>query len=133
MHVTGRCHCGKITYEAEINPDAVGLCHCTDCQQLSGSPYRASVATKAGHFRLAGEPKIYIKVADSGRRRAQAFCGECGSAIYATAPENPQTYNLRIGSIDQRRQLKPARQIWCNSGLGWDQDLRNVPAAPRDS
>ncbi|MEJ0023213.1 MAG: GFA family protein, partial [Alphaproteobacteria bacterium] len=29
-----------MTYEAEIDPAMVGICHCTDCQMMSGSAYR---------------------------------------------------------------------------------------------
>jgi len=36
MKVDGRCHCGYITYEAEIDLENL-ICHCTDCQTLSGS------------------------------------------------------------------------------------------------
>jgi len=28
MKVEGRCHCGKIAYEAEVDPTAVQICHC---------------------------------------------------------------------------------------------------------
>jgi hypothetical protein len=35
MKIDGRCHCGYITYEAEIGPDRILICHCTDCQTLS--------------------------------------------------------------------------------------------------
>ncbi|MEO1544948.1 MAG: GFA family protein, partial [Pseudomonadota bacterium] len=40
MKITGGCHCGKITYEAVINLENVVVCHCTDCQRLSGSAFR---------------------------------------------------------------------------------------------
>jgi hypothetical protein len=36
MKIDGRCHCGYITYEAEIDPEKVMICHCADCQTLSG-------------------------------------------------------------------------------------------------
>lgn len=36
MKIDGGCHCGAITYEAEIDPNSVAVCHCTDCQTLSG-------------------------------------------------------------------------------------------------
>jgi len=39
MKIDGGCHCGYITYTAEIDPDKVGICHCTDCQTLSGSAF----------------------------------------------------------------------------------------------
>jgi hypothetical protein len=34
MKIDGRCHCGYIAYEAEIDPENVLVCHCTDCQTL---------------------------------------------------------------------------------------------------
>ena len=37
MKIQGGCHCGKISYEAEIDPEKVAICHCTDCQSGSGS------------------------------------------------------------------------------------------------
>jgi hypothetical protein len=33
MQLTGGCHCGHITYEAEVDPETVRVCHCTDCQK----------------------------------------------------------------------------------------------------
>ena len=36
MHVDGACHCGKIKFEAEIDPTKVVICHCTDCQAMAG-------------------------------------------------------------------------------------------------
>ncbi len=126
MHVDGSCHCGFIKYEAEIDPDGVGLCHCTDCQVLSGSAYRVVVqAPKAGFRLLGGQPKIYIKTtAESGNKRAMAFCPECGAAIYAAmAGDDPSLYGLRVGTLRQRTQLKPSRQIWCQSKLDWVPEL----------
>jgi hypothetical protein len=39
MKIDGACHCGSITYAAEIDPQTVAICHCTDCQTLSGSAF----------------------------------------------------------------------------------------------
>lgn len=30
MRITGQCHCGYVTYEAVIDPLAVGICHLRD-------------------------------------------------------------------------------------------------------
>lgn len=128
MKVEGQCHCGRIAYEAVVSENGAGICHCTDCQTFSGSPFRASVPAEAGDFRLLrGEPKIYVKTADSGNKRAQAFCGDCGTPIYASAPENPTRYNLRLGAVRQRAQIRPRRQIWCSSALEWAQDISAIP------
>ena len=107
------------------------MCHCTDCQTLSGAPFRASVRAKVEDFRLLrGEPRIYVKTADSGRKRAQAFCGNCGSPIYATEAEHPTLYNLRLGAVKQRAEIVPTRQIWCESALEWAKDVRDIPVSP---
>ena len=127
MKVEGSCHCGKIAYEAEVDPNTVRICHCTDCQKLTGSAYRANIQAPAEGFKLLkGEPKIYIKTADSGAKRAHAFCPNCGTPIYAAAVTDPQTYSLRVGTIRQRVELRPKRQIWCGSALPWSMDLSGI-------
>ena len=62
MKIDGRCHCGTICYEAEIDPEKIVICHCSDCQTLSGSAFRTVALTRENAFRiLQGEPKIYVK------------------------------------------------------------------------
>ena len=128
MKIDGACHCGAIRYEAEIDPSGVRLCHCTDCQTLSGSAFRVVVSASEGSFKLlSGEPRIYVKKAESGAERAQAFCGACGTPIYATSVgEGPKKYGLRVGTMRQRAELRPGRQFWHRSALGWTHDLRGM-------
>ena len=126
MHVNGACHCGKITYEAEVDPNAVSICHCTDCQTLSGTAFRTVVSTKKEDLKVTGEPRIYIKTAESGNKRAQAFCPDCGTPLWATAPVDPQTFGLRVGAIKQRDQLVPKRQSWARSSQGWLSQLGSI-------
>ena len=134
MHVEGGCHCGHITYEAEVDPDTVGICHCTDCQHLTGTAYRVTVRSHKGAFKLlTGQPKIYVKTAESGNKRAHGFCPECGTPIYATAITDPQTYGLRVGAIRQRAQLPPRKQAWCRSALPWSMNLEALPQSPKQS
>ena len=74
MKITGGCHCGKITYEAEISLDNVVICHCTDCQSLSGSAFRTVVFSETDAFTfLTGEPGVYVKTGDSGNKRSKHF------------------------------------------------------------
>jgi hypothetical protein len=127
MRVDGGCHCGKITYEADIDPDKAGLCHCTDCQTLTSSAFSLFVPVAKENFRLRGEPRVYVKTAESGNRRAQAFCPECGTRIYASAEKDPLVFNLRLGTVRQRAALSPRAQIWCRSALPWVNGLSSVP------
>jgi hypothetical protein len=130
MKVDGRCHCGQIRYEAEINADQVNICHCTDCQTLSGTAYRVGVPTPAASFvLLSGTPKVYVKTADSGNKRAQAFCANCGTPIYAAEAQSPQTYVLRVGTLTQRAALPAKRQIWFHSAQPWATDIHSLQSS----
>jgi hypothetical protein len=128
MRINGGCHCGDITFEAEADPAHTSICHCTDCQQLSGTAFRTSIRAAEGTFRiLTGEPTIYVKTtAESGNKRAQSFCPRCGSPIYATSVgEGPKVYNIRVGTLRQRDELVPKVQIWARSAQQW---LAAIPA-----
>lgn len=130
MHIDGACHCGLISFSAEIDPSRVMACHCADCQVLSGSPFRLVVAAPIESFALRGEPKTYVKVADSGNRRALTFCPECATPLFAAAPENPTSVVIRLGCVRQRADLIPAVQIWQRSAMPWLADLHRVPGTP---
>lgn len=121
MRITGECHCGELAFEAELDPEKVGICHCTDCQVTSASAFRTIAMVDAAGFRLTrGKPKTYVKTADSGNQRALTFCGTCGTALYsATTDPEPAVFNLRAGIIDQRQDLPPRYEIWCRSALPW--------------
>ncbi len=129
MKIDGGCHCGDITYEAEIDPETVGICHCTDCQALSASAFRTFVIIPGDDLSfLSGEPKVYVKTGESGGKREQAFCAECGSAIYSTSVgAGPKVYNIRLGTVRQRAELTPKKQIWFRSALHWLPGQDSIP------
>ena len=133
MHVSGSSHCGAIQFEAEVDATKTMMCHCTDCQTLSSTAFRVNVPTTAEALKLKqGQPKEYVKVGDSGGRRAQGFCGDCGAQIYATGAEHPrEVYMLRVGTINERNQLQPQSQAWRQSALTWLGDWPNIPATPK--
>ena len=130
MHIDGSCHCGAISFTAEVEPSRVSVCHCTDCQVLSGAPFRGIVMAPMEKFSLKGRPKSYIKVAQSGNRRAQVFCPGCGTPLYSAAAENPTAVVIRLGCVTQRALLKPALQVWHHSALPWLSELESIPAVP---
>ncbi|WP_439578665.1 GFA family protein [Elioraea sp.] len=129
MKVDGRCHCGRIAYQAEPDPAGILVCHCTDCQALSGSAFRTVAPTTPGRFRpLSGELTVYVKVAESGTRRQQTVGPECGSPIHSIAEGGePKVCSLRVGTHRPRAERRPVGQIWRRSALPW---LGELPAIP---
>ncbi|MBI1329627.1 MAG: GFA family protein [Alphaproteobacteria bacterium] len=131
MKIDGGCHCGAIRFEAEVAADRITICHCTDCQNLTGTAYRATVAAPGESFTLQGAPTIYVKTGTSGAKREHAFCPTCGAPIYSTGPETHAVYSLRIGTIRQRHDLgRPRGQGWSRSALAWSADLTGIPKHP---
>ena len=88
-------------------------------------------APAATYRLLTGQPKVYVKTADSGTRRRHSFCPNCGTPVAATGDtDTPATYSLRVGCLKQRADLPPKLRIWCRSALAWAQDVSGVPASP---
>jgi len=129
MRIDGGCFCGHVTYQADIDPDTVVICHCTDCQRHAASAYGVVVGIVDERFELlSGELKVHVKTADSGTKRALAFCPECGTRIHAkTIGKGSSFFGLRTGTVNQRDQLRPSRQIWCRSAQPWVMDIGHLP------
>ena len=141
MIVDGACHCGAIRFQAEVDPAATCICHCTDCQALSGSAFRTVAFAPEHSFKLlSGTPTVYVKTtADSGNKREQTFCSTCGSPIYsratdqkmatqAPAPGAPvRLLGIRAGTLKQRDALVPKMQYYCRSAQPWATDNAGAP------
>jgi hypothetical protein len=129
MKIDGACHCGKISYEAEVDPEGSRICHCTDCQTMGGSAFRMVVPSVGDGIRFTSdEPTIYVKIGESGNKRAQAFCANCGTHIYASpVGDGPKVFNIRTGTVRQRDQLPPKSQIWHRSAKPWLAGLAAIP------
>jgi|PlaIllAssembly_1097288.scaffolds.fasta_scaffold35669_2 hypothetical protein len=128
MHVTGACHCGAVTFSAEVDEAKVMLCHCTDCQVLSASAFRVGAIVLRDTFAIRGPTKEYRKIGTSGSVRIQVFCPECATGIYSYTPGDAGPYiSLRLGGVHQRAELAPRLQLWRRSALPWIDRLADVP------
>src|SRR5258705_13893860 len=100
MKIDGHCHCGQITFEAEVDPTALTIFHCTDCQTLTGSAFRINIPAPAEHFVLrGGPPKSSGKTSERGTKPRHPFSGDCGPPICAPAAPPPPTHALPAGPI----------------------------------
>src|SRR5262245_3381730 len=107
MKVTGGCHRGHITYEAEVDPATVRVCHCTDCQKLTGTAFRTNIASLPATFRLmSGSPKIYIKTAESGNKRAHGFWSAARRSIPPRSSQTPQLTDCGWAGLTSVRILR---------------------------
>jgi hypothetical protein len=121
MKIDGHCHCGQISFEAEVDPKAVTICHCTDWQRLTGSAFRANISAPAAHFVLrSGTPKSYVKTAESGNRRRMP------SAMIAARPSMPARWTIPRAipcAWVRSRSVRPSHRSGRSGGvlrsIGW--------------
>ena len=135
MKIDGACHCGAIAFEADVDPGTAAICHCTDCQTMSGTAFRTVVPATAENFRLvSGEPKTYVKIAESGNRRIMAFCATCGTQLWSCDEgSDPGRISIRSGTLRQRDQLPPRRHIWFRSAQPWLSEIGSLPRVEKQS
>ena len=124
MHITGKCHCGAIGIKGVVDTENSMACHCTDCQVFSGAPYRAVVICKADNFSVEGSPKEYVKTADSGNKKIQGFCDQCGTHLFATDVDKT-LFMIRVGFLDQRDVIKPRKHIFGSSSREWINSMKD--------
>ncbi len=118
IDVNGTCHCGKIKINARVKKSKIRACHCTDCQKFSGAPLRAIAIASHDKISIKGTPTEYVKIGDSGNKRIQAFCPDCGTQLFATNMDKT-SFNIRTGFLDQRSDLEPNQHVFTTSSMTW--------------
>ena len=67
--LSGACRCGQVQLAVRGDPLRVGLCHCGDCRQETGSAFTFHGVWPADRFERAGETSEF-----NGRH----LCPRCG-------------------------------------------------------
>ena len=111
----GGCRCGRVRYQVSGDPNRVGICHCTDCRQESGSAFTFFGIWPAAAFSMAGDTEVY-----EGRR----FCAHCGSSLFSVDAEEAE---IKLGTLeDAPSGLKPSYELWIKRREPWLQPLKGA-------
>lgn len=130
--VTGGCACGAIRYEFSAEPVLTVNCYCRDCQRASGAAMASVMAVPKTALKIVkGEARHYEVTGDSGKKIRRGFCAACGSPLFASLDANPDIVGLRIASLDDPNQFKPAMSIYTSSALSWAPVSEHLPKFPK--
>lgn len=105
--ITGGCACGKVRFEAEGDPDRVGICHCLDCRKYHGALFFAAAIYPDAHLRITGEVQTY-----DGR----CFCPSCGSRVFNRSGNEIE---VNLGSFDDIDVFQPTYELWTIRRESW--------------
>jgi hypothetical protein len=115
---SGGCQCGHVRYRAPRKPLALYVCHCTECRKQSASAFGISFTIRRNAFKvLQGQPASWTRLTASGHRLECAFCRDCGSRLWHQSSGDPETLNVKGGSLDEPVDLAKAVHIWTSSKL----------------
>jgi hypothetical protein len=108
----GNCLCGQVQVSVRGEPFRVGICHCTDCRQESGSAFTFYGVWPVGEFGYTGETAEF-----NGRR----FCPRCGSRLFAV---DDQEAEVKLGILSEApTSLTPSYELWIKRRETWLQPV----------
>jgi hypothetical protein len=117
--LTGACLCGAVRIELTEPPIVAYYCHCTRCQRRSGTGASVSTRVPPGSVRIvSGEDKVRSFVPPEGLPKA--FCGECGSALWATTRDGGEIAALRMGLFDSDPGIRPSARQFTQYVAPWE-------------
>ena len=124
--ITGGCLCGALRYRARGEPRLQGLCHCRNCQRLSGGGHVGWLCFEEAAITVEGATRSYATTGGSGATATRYSCPICHSIVYGTAEVMPGLVNVYAGSLDDTAQFKPQMAIFTRSRPAWDDSSRNL-------
>lgn len=125
--MTGGCACGALRWRAEGEPVRQGLCHCRNCQRVSGSGHVGWMTFPEDAVTITGATRATRRTGGSGLVATRFACAICSSNVYGLAEVIPGLLNIYAGSLDDPSQFKPAMAIFVSERPPWDDAPRNLP------
>ena len=122
--IKGSCPCQSVQYSLTGNDKGAVLCHCSNCQKITGSAFannyrytRAQITFTSGADKI--KPYEDSKTV-SGNVLTRWFCSNCGGPIYLTNEKFKGLVILYTGAIDGKTQhAKPQVELFAHNMRHW--------------
>lgn len=112
---SGKCLCGQVRISVRGEPLRIGVCHCTDYRQESGSAFTFYAVWPAHLFEHAGETSEF---------NGQHFCPRCGSRLFSADDREAE---IKLGILSEApTALVPSYELWIKRREPW---LRPIEGA----
>ena len=129
MDVTGACHCGAVTFSAEVDEANVIVCHCTDCRKSAGAPMVAWAMFKADQFAIT---QGTVTTHNSSGASMRNFCPKCGTGLFFTNAETlPGIVDVQSATFDDPNQLPAQVHIQTAERIDWMATQHSLPEFAR--
>ena len=109
---SGKCLCGKVTYECHSEPKAIFNCHCEDCRRATGSVFGTNLFVPEDQVEISGEVSSYSHPSDSGSTMTKRFCPNCGSLLFGKNSTKTNVLSVRAGTVNELDLIKPEANVF---------------------
>ena len=112
---SGTCLCGRVQLSARGEPLRIGICHCADCRQASGSAFTFYGIWRIDRFERAGETSEF---------RGRHFCPRCGSRLFSVDDREAE---IQLGILsDPPTSFVPGYELWIGRREPWLRPVENA-------
>ena len=114
----GSCLCGGVRYEIS-GPVSYPLnCHCSMCRKAHGAAFRSRARVKADDFRWTQGAEL-VTYYESSPGNHRGFCRMCGSPLLSRFDNDPRSYGVPLGGLDDDPGIKPGFHVFVASKAPW--------------
>lgn len=118
--IQGGCLCRQARYRLTMEPLTCYVCHCTECQQRTGSAFSTALIVMSEALELIkGTSSPYRASLSGGRIKSGLHCSECSTRLWGTIQSVPTIRVLQPGTLDEPTRFRPVAHVWARSSLPW--------------
>ena len=119
LPLRGGCNCGAVRFQVTEPLVTASYCHCRRCQRRSGAAASPNAHPAPGSVRIVqGEDRLRAWKPGGGAEKV--FCGDCGSALFAREPGNPDPVSIRLGAFDRDPGIRPGVRLYVAYAAPWE-------------
>jgi hypothetical protein len=113
-HLSGRCLCGEVSYEATGPAREMWYCHCRECRKSSGIGFGTWIVAPGMRW-ISGEERVVRSATSPALTRA--FCAQCGAVLPALRADGDAL--LPAGGLESVGAMRPRGHAAAVERLPW--------------
>lgn len=119
--------CGAVRFSMSEPIRFSLLCHCRDCQRISGGGHAALFGATRRTTALSGKLSLFEYRADSGATMTSGVCAKCGNPIFKLSSRYEALYFFHAATLDRPELFVPTRAVWARSARPWNAVSPTLP------
>lgn len=116
--ISGSCLCEKVSFVSNNDFNQFQLCHCSQCQKITGSAYAANLFTAPHNIKWLSGSALVKRFDAPGRSISKAFCTECGCGVPYLSSSG-KALVIPAGCLNGNPSIEPQGNIFYSEKVGW--------------